>query len=261
MTPALRIRGATLTLGRRTLWRDLDLTVAPGEFVAVLGANGSGKTTLLRAILGQQPLDAGTIEVAGHPVRRGDLALGYVPQHRLATPGSALRGRDLVTMGVDGHRYGLPIPSRATRKAVDTVLTTVGGKATADQVFGSLSGGEQQRFRIAQAVVGDPQLLLCDEPLSSLDLHHQRVIARLIDDRRREHGTAVLFVTHDINPVLGMVDRVLYLAQGSFRVGPPDEVLRSEVLSELYGTPVEVIRADGRILVAGIPDHGEHHDV
>ncbi len=259
MTAALEIRDARLAFGDRTLWSGLDLTVEPGEFMAVLGANGSGKTSLLRAILGQQPLDAGTIEVVGHPVRRGERAIGYVPQQKLATPGIALRGRDLVTMGVDGHRLGLPIPSRATRAAVDAVIASVGATDTADQPFGTLSGGEQQRLRVAQAIVGDPALLLCDEPLSSLDLHHQRVISGLIDTRRTEHGTAVLFVTHDVNPVLGMVDRVLYLAQGRFTIGSPDEVLRSEVLSDLYGTEVEVFRSGDRVVVAGIPDHGEHH--
>jgi zinc/manganese transport system ATP-binding protein len=259
VTAALDIRGAALSLGGRALWRGLDLTVPPGEFVAVLGANGSGKTSLLRAILGQQPLDAGTIEVAGHPVRLGDRAIGYVPQQRLASLGLALRGRDLVTMGVDGTRFGLPIPSRATRARVDAVLASVGATATATQPFGTLSGGEQQRLRIAQAIASDPSLLLCDEPLSSLDLHHQKVIASLIDQRRRTDDTAVLFVTHDINPVLGMVDRVLYLAQGGFTIGTPDEVLRTEVLSGMYGTRVEVIRTGGRIVVAGIPDQADHH--
>jgi len=259
MSDVLAVRGASLSFGDRTLWRDLGLTVHAGEFVAVLGANGSGKTSLLRAILGQQPLDAGTIEVAGHPARRGDRALGYVPQQRIAARGIGVRGRDLVTMGVDGHRFGLPIPSRATREKVDAAIASVGAQATAGRPFGSLSGGEQQRLRVAQAVAGDPAVLRCGEPLSSLDLHHQKVIASIIDERRRLAGTAVLFVTHDINPVLDMVDRVLYLAQGGFTVGTADEVLRSDVLSELYRTRVEVIRTGGRVVVAGIPDHGEHH--
>lgn len=257
--PALEIRGGALGFGRRQLWRDLDLTVGPGEFVAVLGSNGSGKTSLLRAILGQQRLDAGDIRVAGEPVRRGDRRIGYIPQQRMVAPGTPLRGRDLVTLGVNGHRFGLPITTSRDRATVDAAIASVGASDYANRPMGSLSGGEQQRLRVAQALSTDPRLLLCDEPLMSLDLQHQRGVSELIDARRREHDTAVLFVTHDVNPVLGMVDRVLYLAQGRFTIGTTDEVLRSDVLSALYGTPVEVLRSGGRVFVAGIPEDGLHH--
>ena len=259
MTPALTIEGAALGFGGHALWRDLELRVAPGEFVAVLGGNGSGKTTLLRAILGQQRLDAGRIEVDGRPVHGGDRRIGYIPQQKLVPPGTPLRGRDLVTLGVDGHRFGLPIVTTAVRRQVDELVASVGASGYANRPLGALSGGEQQRLRVAQALAGDPVLLLCDEPLASLDLQHQRGIADLIDARRRNHDTAVLFVTHDINPVLGLVDRILYLADGRFRVGTPDEVLRTEVLSELYHSPVEVLRSGGRVLVAGAPDAGGSH--
>jgi zinc/manganese transport system ATP-binding protein len=258
-SPVLSIRHASLGYGHHTLWRDLNLDVMPGEFVAVLGANGSGKTSLLRTILGATPLDTGSIELDGRPVRRGDRRIGYIPQQKIATPGIPLRGRDLVTLGVDGHRFGFPIPSRATKQRVDALLESVGATGYASRPLGLLSGGEQQRLRVGQALAGDPILLLCDEPLMSLDLQHQRGVAELLDARRRDSNTAVVFVTHDINPVLGMVDRILYLANGRFTVGSPDEVLRSEVLTDLYGTPVEVIRTGGRVFVAGVPDDGEHH--
>lgn len=250
MTAALSIQGAALSFGDRTLWSDLDLTVAPGEFVAVLGGNGSGKTSLLRAVLGLQRLDAGSIHVTGEA--------GYIPQQRLVAPGTPLRGRDLVTLGLNGTRFGLPIARRGERERVDALVASVGAQDYAARPVGTLSGGEQQRLRVAQALAGDPALLLCDEPLASLDLQHQRGVAELIDARRREAGTAVLFVTHDVNPVLGMVDRILYLADGRFRIGTPDEVLRTEVLSALYGAPVEVFRSNGRYFVAGVPDVGEH---
>ncbi len=258
-SPVLSIHDASLAFGHRTLWSGLDLEIAPGEFIAVLGGNGSGKTSLLRAILGQQELDTGSIELAGRPVRRGDRSIGYIPQQKIATPGIPLRGRDLVTLGVDGHRFGLPLPSRATKQRVDALLESVGATGYASRPLGLLSGGEQQRLRVGQALAGDPILLLCDEPLMSLDLQHQRGVAELLDARRKQHDTAVVFVTHDINPVLGMVDRILYLAHGRFTIGTPDEVLRSDVLTGLYGTPVEVIRTGGRVFVAGIPDDGEHH--
>ena len=256
--PVLEIAGGELGFGARTLWSELDLEVRPGEFLAVLGPNGSGKTSLLKTILGQQRLDAGSIRLAGEPISRGDRRVGYIPQQKLIAPGTPLRGRDLVTLGVNGHRFGLPLPRRGERGRVDELIADVGATSFAGRAVGSLSGGEQQRLRVGQALAGDPVLLLCDEPLLSLDLAHQRGVSGLIDARRRNHDTAVVFVTHDVNPVLDVVDRVLYLADGKFRQGTPDEVLRSDVLSELYGTPVDVIRSHGRVIVAGVPDH--HHD-
>lgn len=257
---AVEIHEAALSIGGRALWRDLNLTVEPGEFLAVLGSNGSGKTSLLRAILGQQKLDAGSITVDGMPVRLGNRRIGYIPQQKLVQPGTPLRGRDLVTLGVNGHRFGLPITSRAEKARVAELLEEVDATSYADRPIGSLSGGEQQRLRVGQALADNPALLLCDEPLASLDLHHQHEVSALIDRRRRESDTAVVFVTHDINPVLGMADRILYLAEGRFSIGSVDDVLRSEVLSELYGTPVEVLRSKGRIFVAGTPDHVHHDD-
>jgi len=256
----LQFRGGALGFGDRTLWTGLDLDVRPGEFLAVLGPNGSGKTSLLKTILGQQRLDSGTVRLAGHPIRRGDRSVGYIPQQKLVPPGTPLRGRDLVTLGVNGHRFGLPLPRRSDRERVDELLEAVGATEYAGQPVGTLSGGEQQRLRVGQALAGDPVLLLCDEPLLSLDLHHQRAVSELIDRRRRTHDTAVVFVTHDVNPVLDVVDRILYLAGGQFRQGTPDEVLRSDVLSELYGTPVDVIRSHGRVIVVGVPEGHDHHD-
>lgn len=258
-TTALRIRGAALSFGDRALWDDLDLDVAPGELVAVLGPNGSGKTSLLRAILGLQPLDAGSIQVAGMPVRRGRAAVGYVPQQKAIAPDTALRARDLVAFGVSGTRFGIPLPSARDRSRVDELLARVGATAYAGMPVGRLSGGEQQRLRIAQALAGDPRLLLLDEPLLSLDLNHQRGLADLLARERAAREAGILVVTHDVNPLLGLVDRVLYLAGGRFRTGTPDEVLRSEVLSDLYGTPVDVLRSRGRLVVVGAPDAGAAH--
>lgn len=257
--PVLSVRDAQLTLGARTLWSGLDLDIQPGEFVAVLGANGSGKTSLLKAILGQHPLSAGEIRFEGAPVHRGDRRIGYIPQQRGQDPAMLIRGRDLVALGVDGHRFGLPIPTRERRERIDALLEAVGASHYSRVPVALLSGGEQQRLRVGQALAGDPTLVLCDEPLGSLDLRAQRVVSELIDRHRRERGYGVLFVTHDVNPVLGMVDRVLYLAGGRFRIGTPDEVLTSEVLSELYQAPVDVIRAHGRVVIVGAPDNSHHH--
>jgi zinc/manganese transport system ATP-binding protein len=254
----LNIERGALRFADRRLWEDLNLSVSAGEFLAVLGANGSGKTSLLKAILGQQPLDSGTITVSGKPVTRGDRRIGYIPQQKLATAGVPLLGRDLVGFGIDGHRFGLPFISRAHRQKVAAAIQAVGAAEFAQFPIGSLSGGEQQRLRVAQALVGEPSLLLCDEPLISLDLNNQREVAELINVERRKNATAVVFVTHDINPILGLVDRILYLAGGRFSIGTPDQVLRSEVLSALYGTDIEVLRSGDRIFVAGAPDSGGH---
>jgi zinc/manganese transport system ATP-binding protein len=263
--PVLSLRAATLSFGDRQLWNNLNLDVRPGEFLAVLGPNGTGKTSLLKTILGQQKLTSGTIEFLGKPVTRGSREIGYIPQQKLLEQGTPLRARDLVTFGVNGGKWGPPISSRRVRRHVDSVLESVGATEYANVPVATLSGGEQQRIRVGQSIVGGPKLLLCDEPLLSLDLHHQRGVSELIDAQRTALNTAVVFVTHDVNPILGFVDRVLYLAGGRFRVGTPDEVLRSEVLSYMYDTPVEVIRSRGRIVVLGAPegygvhDHLEHH--
>lgn len=259
--PVLEIEDGTLAFGERTVWSGLDLTVRPGEFVAVLGPNGSGKTSLLRVVLGMQRLDAGSARFLGGPIRGGDRRIGYVPQQKMLPVGTPLRGRDVVALGVDGHRFGLPISRAADRARVRELVAEVGATGFADRPVGLLSGGEQQRLRIAQALAGDPALLLCDEPLLSLDLQNQYAVSELIDRRRREHDTAVLFVTHDVNPVLEYVDRVVYLAAGGFREGTPDEVLRSDVLSDLYGTPVDVVRSGGRVIVVGGHDHVHHEPV
>jgi len=249
----LRIRDATLAFGHRTVWSELTLAVEPGEFVAVLGANGSGKTSLLRVILGQQELSSGSVTFDGKPVSRGNRRIGYIPQQRLADDGMPVRARDLIAFGLDGHRWGVPLPSRRRRHRIDTILADVGASEYGAVPVSILSGGEQQRLRVGQALAADPELLLCDEPLLSLDLDRQRAVIELID-RQRHRSIGVLFVTHDVNPILGIVDRVLYFAGGGFCLGTPDEVFRSEVLSELCGSSLEVIRSHGRIVLLGGPD-------
>ena len=254
--PPVELHGATVRLGGRTLWSGLDLTVGRGEFVAVLGPNGAGKTTLLKVLLGLTRLSSGTVLVDGEPPRRGSHRLGYVPQQRAFDRNLPVRGRDLVRFGADGHAWGIAgrRRSRATWHKVDEMLAAVSAAPYAGSPVGATSGGEQQRLRIAQALVGDPRVLLCDEPLLALDLASQRAVTRLIDERRRAAGTPVIFVTHDINPVLPYVDRILYLVQGRWAVGSPDEILTSARLSDLYGTDVDVVKVRNRYLVVSAED-------
>ncbi len=249
--PVATLTDAELMLGDRVLWRGLTLSIARGEFVAVLGPNGSGKTSLLRMLLGQVPPTAGSVEVTA--------SVGYVPQqHADDADPLAVRGRDLVGFGVDGGRWGIGWRDRRRRRElVDAAVAQVDASGFASRPFGLLSGGEQQRLRVAQALTRDPGLLLCDEPLSSLDPGSGARILELLDARRRSAGTALVFVTHEINPVLPYVDRVVYLAGGRFVVGTPDEVMRTEVLSALYGTRVDVVRIGDRLVVLGTED-GHH---
>lgn len=248
------MRDAKLQFGDRVLWHGLDLDLQPGEFLAVLGANGSGKTSFLKALLGLVPLSAGTLEIAGGPVKRGQQDIGYVPQQKGFAADTPLRARDLVGFGVDGNKWGFGFHGKAYRKRVDELLAEVGATPFANVPVGMLSGGEQQRLRIAQALATQPKLLLCDEPLLSLDLNHQKEVSTLVAEQASEKGTGVVFVTHEINPILDYVDKVLYLAGGRFTIGTPEEVMRTEVLSDLYGTHVQVLHISGRIVVVGMPD-------
>lgn len=249
--PLIEFRDATLTIGGRTLWADLSLRIGRGEFVAILGPNGAGKTTLLKALLGLQELAGGEVTIDGQRPSRGRSEVGYVPQQKIFDADLGLRGRDLVALGADGHRFGVPWSSRAVRKATDEIIKSVGAEAYSDAPVGKLSGGEQQRLRIAQALMSDPKVLLCDEPLTSLDLRHQEGVLELLDGRRRVAGTSVVMVTHEINPILPYVDRIIYLVGGRWAVGAPDEVLTTERLSALYGAPVDVLRVRGRVIVVG----------
>ena len=219
--PVLEIRDAEIRTRDRLILEHLDLTVNAGEFLAVLGPNGAGKTTLFRAILGLEPLERGEVRVLGAPARRGDQRIGYVPQQRMFPRGTPLTGRGLVTLGRSGTRFGLPFSGAKDRAAVRQAIEAVGGERLARRPIGELSGGEQQRLRIAQAIVDDPAMLLLDEPLSSLDAEHRGDIVELAVEQQRR-GAAILFITHDLDPVVGVAHRALIIrGDGSYWLGDP----------------------------------------
>lgn len=260
----IRMRDASVVVGGRTVWSQVSLDIAPGEFVAVLGPNGSGKSTLLKVLLGLQPA-GGTVEVLGARAGRRNARIGYVPQRRAFDAGLRIRGVDVVSLGLDGAHWGTPLPwlarlvapgrFDARRRRLDEVIELVGAGGYAQRPIGQCSGGEQQRLLVAQALVRRPQLLLLDEALDSLDVTSQAGISALVRDICRRERVAVVMVAHDVNPILPYLDRVLYLARGTAVIGAPDEVITAEQLSALYGIPIEVLRdRTGRLVVVGQPD-------
>ena len=264
----VRLQGAAVRAGGRTLWSGVDLTVRAGEFVAVLGPNGVGKSTLVKALLGTVPLSAGSAEVLGAPPGEAGDRIGYLPQRRSFDPDLRVRGVDVVRLGLDGARWGVPLPgqtlwsarARAERDRVREVFARGGAQAYADRPVGQLSGGEQQRLLIAQALASRPRLLLLDEPLDSLDLPNQSAVAGLVAELCHRDGVAVMMVAHDINPIIGALDRVVYIAAGGVAAGTPAEVVTGDTLTRLYGTPVEVLTtSDGRLVVVGQPEAPAYH--
>lgn len=253
--------GLTLALGGRAVLADVGFAIGPDEFVGVLGPNGAGKTTLLRALLGLVPPVRGSIRVLGAPVAFGNPAVGYMPQLRGTAAGMRVRGWDFVAGAVAGHRWGLPLLGRAERREVEDALALVGATELARRPLRDMSGGERQRLLLAQALLGQPKLLLLDEPLMSLDPHHQRGVVELVRGVQRRLGITVLFSAHELNPLLGAMDRVLYLGGGHAALGTVEEVITGPVLSRLYGSEIDVIRLHGRIFVmsGGEAMERDHH--
>jgi zinc/manganese transport system ATP-binding protein len=248
---SIELEHVRVQFGKRVLLEDLSLDIRQGEFITLLGPNGAGKSTLLKLLLGLLKPAAGTIRVLGQPPRRGNKAIGYAPQHRVLETDLALRARDIVGFGLDGDRWGIGFPSRRRTALLDQALAEVNALSFADAPVGQLSGGEQQRLLIAQALLTNPRLLLLDEPLANLDIAHGQEIVALVAELNRSREVTVLLVSHDINPLLPVTDRVLYIANGQSAIGTPDEVITSATLSKLYNSQVEVVQALGRLFVVG----------
>jgi zinc/manganese transport system ATP-binding protein len=268
--PAIVFQDAAVRVGGRLLWRNVSLEIPRGAFVAILGPNGVGKSTLVKAVLGLVPLAEGRATVLGQRPGHANHAIGYLPQRRSFDPSLRIRGIDIVSLGLTGRRWGVPLPfaDRFSRGAAEDAarvaqaINLVGAAAYAHRPIGQVSGGEQQRLLIAQALVRQPELLVLDEPLDSLDLPNQSAVAKLIQQICREHGVTVLLVAHDVNPILSYLDQVIYIARGGAVAGRPETVITSETLSRLYNTRIEVLRtSDGRLVVVGQPEAPSlHHD-
>ncbi len=261
----LEVQGVDVRLSGRKILDQVSFEIAPGEFTGLIGSNGAGKTTLFRVILGLQSVSAGDVLIAGRsrvrgrPRTRGHQQVGFVPQKFLLDPDLPLRARDLVGLGLDAQRLGVPRPSRARRALVEEMLEAVDAGRFADTRVGRLSGGEQQRILIAHALIARPRLLLLDEPLANLDLRSAHEVVALLARIAREQEIAVLISAHEINPLLGVMDRIVYLAAGRAVSGSTDEVVRADVLSKLYGHHVDVLNVHGRVLI--VAGAGEDTDL
>ena len=247
--PILEVDRVSVELAGREVLGDVSFAIAAGEFTGLIGSNGAGKTTLFRVILGLQATTHGTVALGGAPRSRRNSLIGYVPQKFGLDPDVPLRARDLVGLGLDAHRYGIARPSRARRARVDEMLEAVDARSFADARVGTLSGGEQQRILIAHALIGAPKLLLLDEPLANLDLRSGHEVVALLAGIASEQQIAVLISAHELNPLLPVIDRIVYLAAGRAASGSVDEVVRTSVLSALYGHHVDVLQVHGRVLV------------
>lgn len=258
---------AAAAIGGRAIWKEVTISVRAGEFVAVLGPNGVGKSTLLKAVLGLIPVASGEITVLGGKPGRHNERIGYLPQRRAFDAGVRIRGVDVVRLGLDGDRWGVPLPARLlgargrrTLDRVREVIDLVGATGYAHRPIGQCSGGEQQRLLIAQALIRRPELLVLDEPLDSLDVTNQASVSALIQNVCRSQDVAVLLVAHDVNPILGYLDQVIYLSHGGAVMGTPEQVITADTLTMLYGTPIDVLRdRAGRLVVVGQPDSPAEH--
>ena len=259
-TPVVDVRGIGVSLGGRRILHDVSFRIEPGEFVGLIGSNGAGKTTLLRVLLGLQAPGEGTVVFAGARPGRGAGVIGYLPQKVALDIDLPLRARDVVALGLDGQKLGIPLPSKRRRALVDELLAAVGASEFADTRVGQLSGGQQQRVLIAHALISAPRLLLLDEPLANLDIRSAQEIVELLARISRERGVAVLLSAHDLNPLLPVMDRIVYLADGHAVAGTTDEVVQSAVLTALYGRQVDVLRVGGRVLVVAGDEHDHGHD-
>ena len=233
---------ATLAIGGRDILVDTSFAIRRGEFIGVLGPNGAGKTTLMRAILGLLPPRAGSLRVFGRAPQRGDPQIGYLPQVRTVVPDLRVRGFDFIASSVHGERWGVPSLTRADRPMIEKTLAAVGAADLAARPLSDMSGGERQRLLLAQALLGEPQLLLLDEPLISLDYRYQEAVIDLVRRFARERNITVLFSAHELNQLIGTLDRVLYLGNGHAALGTVAEVATAPVLSKLYGTDIQVVQ-------------------
>ncbi len=256
----LSLEKITVFRSGRMILKDVDLEIERGEFYGLIGANGVGKTTLLKVILGLIKPDGGHVSIVTDPEDKRPI-LGYVPQKIQFEKEMPLRARDLVKLGLDGHKFGIGLFDKKSRKLVDEILSAVDAVEFGDARIGELSGGQQQKILIAHGLIANPKVLLLDEPLANLDLKSQQEVINLVNQLKIERGIAILFSAHDMNPLTNVMDKVVYIANGKTATGKVSEIITSETLTGLYGYPVDVLEHNNRLIVlTGNETEGLHHE-
>jgi zinc/manganese transport system ATP-binding protein len=261
---AVIVRAKKLSAGYKSnlLWSEADFSISAGEFVGLLGPNGAGKTTLFRILLGLIKPISGELKILGQPPQKGNPRIGYIPQRRVPDSESKLIAVEYVRLAISGTKYGFSLPAKSRQEyslALET-LNRVDGLDLAESPLSELSGGEMQRIFLAQALVSKPDLILLDEPLANLDIKRSNQLINLVHNIAKEDSIGVVLIAHDINPLLPVIDRIIYIVNGQVATGGLDQVVNSKTLSRLYNAPIEVIKdSKGRIAVLGT-EGAIHHD-
>ena len=260
--PSITFKSLGLSYGDHEVISHFSGTIRQGEFVAVLGPNGAGKSTLIKALLGLLDASSGEMKVFGETPKCGHERIGYMPQLRSNAASCSLSGRAYLHAVLDGYRWGFAGPSAEKEKLVLEALQAVDAQGFMDRPFDVLSGGERQRVSLAQALLGSPDILLLDEPLLNLDPRRQGELIEIVNSVCRKRNVTVLFVGHDINPLMKVVDRVLYIAGGTAALGTVDEVINAEALSKLYHTEMKVFKIEDMLFIMAednrVIEHGDH---
>lgn len=247
MPDLIQFQNVSLGYGRRAVLDGLNFSVRDAEFFAMVGANASGKTTILRAMLGiLKPLRGNVLFHHGAPPK-----FGYVPQRDAIDEIFPLSAREVVMMGACSALGAGRQPTARERSVTDETLAKVGLSDVASKLYRDLSGGQKQRALIARALATGARVLAFDEPTNGMDLEGERAIIELIQKLRADNAATVVFVSHYLNLVANLADRILLLHDGVARIGTAEEILTADILREVYGVTAHVETVGGkRVIVA-----------
>jgi zinc/manganese transport system ATP-binding protein len=253
--PLVRFEGVSASYGGPAVLQDIDLDLARGALVGIVGPSGAGKTTLLRAMVGQVPKLRGRVMIDGRDVASGKPAnVGWVPQLETVDWDFPATVREVVLMGRWGRSPWRPWMTRADRAEADQVLERLGIGGLGARQIRELSGGQQQRVFLARALIADPVLLLLDEPTSGVDIRTRDEVLHLLAELNAQ-GVTIVLTTHELNSVAAHLPRVVCINRRLVATGDPDEVFTAAILNATYEADLRVVRQDGNVLVADAAPH------